>query len=88
MSRATCGSQAKVMRGRTELAKQLQTEHMVQGEDFREDVLPPSIDMDGKVKGAAKVSQLGDDALQKGVGCGGRCPGLGNMARHTCGALG
>jgi hypothetical protein len=57
--------QSKVMRGRTELAKQLAAKHMVQVEDFREDALPKSTDMDGKVKGAAKVSQLGEDAMQK-----------------------
>ena len=57
--------QSKVMRGRTELAKHLAAKHMVQVEDFREDALPKSTDMDGKVKGAAKVSQLGEDAMQK-----------------------
>lgn len=57
---------ARVMRGRTELAKQLAAKNMVVVEDFRENALPMSTaDRPDRVKGAAKASQLGEDAMQK-----------------------
>ena len=57
---------ARVMRGRTELAKQLAAKNMVAVEDFRENTLPASTaDRSDRVKGAAKTAQLGEDAMQK-----------------------
>lgn len=55
---------ARVMRGRTELAKQLAAKNMMVVEDFREGALPAST-ADFRVKGAAKAAQLGEDAMQK-----------------------
>jgi len=64
--RAYLWQSAKVMRGRTELAKQLAAKNMVQVEDFRENALPVSTaDRCDRVKGAAKAAQLGEDAMQK-----------------------
>jgi hypothetical protein len=57
---------SRVMRGRTELAKQMPAKSMVMLEDFRENALPASTaDRPDRVKGAAKASQLGEDAMQK-----------------------
>ena len=57
---------AKVMRGRTEFAKQLAASRMVQVEDVRENALPTSsADRSDRVKGAAKASQVGEDGMQK-----------------------
>jgi hypothetical protein len=56
----------KVMQGRTELATQIAAMAMVQMEGFQENALLKSTDIrEGNVEGAAKVSQLGEDAMQK-----------------------
>ena len=57
---------AKVLKGRTELAKQLAAKQMVVMEYFGEDQLPQTTDMaEVKVKGAAKYAQVGEDGMQK-----------------------
>ena len=56
---------SKVLKGRSVLAKMLPAGQLVVVEDFGDDVLPQSTDMDVRVKGAAKYSQIGEDAMQK-----------------------
>jgi len=57
---------AKIMRGRTEMAKQLPGKLMTMVEDVDDTALPQSVDTaEVTVKGAAKYAQVGEDAMQK-----------------------
>lgn len=57
---------SKIMRGRTEYARQLPSKSMQMVEDVTSDALPTTTSMDEVlVKGAAKFSQLGEDAMTK-----------------------
>jgi hypothetical protein len=58
-------AQAKILRGRTDIAKQLAAKHMQVVEELGEEVLPSTTDRFNTVKGAHKYSQCGEDAMQK-----------------------
>ena len=58
--------QAKILRGRTEAAKQLPAKQMLQVEQLGDDALPSTTELATVlVRGASKYAQLGEDAMQK-----------------------
>ena len=53
------------MKGRTEPATMLRGNMLQVIEDTSEEALPGTTDVDGYVKGAAKVAQVGQDGMEK-----------------------
>ena len=54
-------------KGRTEFCSMLKGANLQTIEDTGELALPPTTDSDGTVKGAAKIAQVGQDAMERSL---------------------